>query len=143
MMNSKLAKVILWVLLLLGFLGVAKVSYENLTGSACPHIGFIPICYVVLAAYGLMILSQIIPHIGCKHYFFCAGWGTAFVIALIGSIAEIAAGGGVCPSSGGGGIRGATGGSVPLCFASLAMLIVILILFLLGPYKRACELQNK
>jgi len=58
MMNSKLAKVILWVLLLLGFLGVAKVSYENLTGSACPHIGFIPICYVV---FGSLRIDDFIP----------------------------------------------------------------------------------
>ncbi len=142
MMNSKLSNIVLWALLLLGFLGAAKISYSNMLGSACPHIGFIPICYIVLAAYGLMILSLIIPHMGCKHYFFCAGWGTAFVIALVGSIAEIASGGGVCPSSGGGGVRAVASGSVPMCFISLGMLVVILVLFLFGPYKRACDLQQ-
>jgi len=142
-MNSILAKVVLWVLLLLGFLGAVKISYANFSGSSCPHIGFIPICYVVLVAYGLMILSQLIPNLFCKHYLFSAGWGAAFLIALVGSIAEVVAGGGVCPTSGGSGIRGASAGSIPLCFASLAMLIIILILFLLGPYKRACELQGK
>ncbi len=145
MMNSTTARIILWALVLVGFFGAAKISYTNLTGNACPYIGFIPVCYLVLAGYGLMILSLLIPHIGCKHYFFCAGWGTAFLIALVGSVAEIAAGGGVCPSTGGQGIRGASSasiGSVPMCFISLAMLIVILVLFLLGPYKRACELQK-
>jgi len=141
-MNSKLALTLLWALVLLGFLGIAKVSYENMTGSACPHLGFIPVCYVVLIAYGFMLLSLAIPQIGCKHYFFCAGWGTAFIIALFGSAAEILAGGGVCPTSGGG-LRAGTSGTVPLCFASLAMLIVILVLFVFGPYKRACELQKK
>jgi len=106
-MNSILAKVVLWVLLLLGFLGAVKISYANFSGSSCPHIGFIPICYVVLVAYGLMILSQLIPNLFCKHYLFSAGWGAAFLIALVGSIAEVVAGGGVCPTSGGGGIRGA------------------------------------
>ncbi|MFT6878345.1 MAG: hypothetical protein ACJAZF_004476 [Granulosicoccus sp.] len=132
----------LLVLLAAGFIGALKVSIANFSGSSCPQVGIIPICYVVLVAYGLMITSVMIRHNGCKHYFFCAGWGTAFVIALLGSIAEIMSGGGVCPTSGGGGIRGVSNGSVPLCYASLAMLVVILVLFLMGPYKRACDLHN-
>ncbi|MFT6306965.1 MAG: hypothetical protein ACJA0Z_002133, partial [Halioglobus sp.] len=129
MKTSKIIDIALLVLLAAGFLGALKVSIANLTGSYCPQVWIIPICYVVLVAYGLMIASILIRHNGCKHYFFCAGWGAAFVIALLGSIAEITSGGGVCPTSGGGGIRGASSGSVPLCFASLAMLIVILVLF--------------
>lgn len=142
MKNVKISDVVLWALLALGFIGAAKVSYANLTGSPCPYLAIIPICYVVLIAYGMMIASVLIPHNGCKHYLFCGGWGAAFVIALMGSIAEISAGGGVCPTTGGGGIRGASSGSIPLCFASLAMLVVILILFLMGPYKRACNVHN-
>ncbi len=142
MKNSKLLNVVLWALLILGFIGAAKVSYQNFTGSPCPHIASIPICYVVLAAYGLMMASMLIAKSGMKHYLFCIGWGTAFVIALAGSVAEVTAGGGVCPTSAGTGIRGATSGSIPLCFASLAMLVVILILFLSGPYKRACDIHN-
>lgn len=141
MKTLKIIDIALLVLLAAGFLGALKVSIANFSGASCPQIWIIPICYVVLVAYGLMIASVLIRHNGCKHYFFCAGWGTAFVIALLGSIAEITSGGGVCPTSGGG-IRGATTGSVPLCFASLAMLIVILVLFLMGPYKRACDLHN-
>ena len=142
MKNSKVLDLVLWALLALGFLGALKVSYANLTGSPCPYIAMIPICYVVLVAYGLMIAALLISHHGYKHYLFCIGWGTAFVIALLGSIAEIAAGGGVCPTSGGSGIRGASSGSIPLCFASLAMLVVILIVFLIGPYKRSCDKCN-
>lgn len=142
MKRLKIIDIALLVLLAAGFLGALKVSIANFIGTSCPQIGIIPICYVVLVAYGLMIASAVIRHNGCKHYFFCAGWSTAFVIALLGSIAEITSGGGVCPTSGGGGIRGAASGSVPLCYASLAMLIVILVLFLLGPYKRACDVYN-
>ena len=142
MKNSKIIDIILWALVLLGFTGALKVSYANFTGSPCPYVATIPICYIVLAAYGLMIAAMLISRHGFKHYLFCIGWGTAFVIALAGSVAEIAAGGGVCPTSGGSGIRGATSGSIPLCFASLAMLVVILILFLIGPYKRSCDKCN-
>jgi len=141
MHNSKFVNIALWVLLAVGFLGGLQISYSNLTGTPCPHLGFIPICYVVTAAYGLMILSVLIRHNGCKHHFFSIGWGVAFVIALVGSIAEIAAGGGVCPASGGG-VRSASSYSVPMCFISLAMLFVILALFLIGPYKRACIACN-
>ena len=143
MANSKvtnITNILLWALLLLGFLGAAKISYENMTGTPCPYIAVVPICYVVFLAYGLMLISVLIRHMGSMHYTFCVGWGVAFLIALVGSIAEIAAGGGVCPTTGGG-IRDGSG-SIPMCFASLAMLIIILVLFLFGPYKRACDRCN-
>ena len=143
MHNNKLVDIALWLLLALGFLGGLKISYENFTGSPCPYIAFIPICYVVTIAYGLMIASVTIRNHACKHYFFCVGWGGAFVIALTGSIAEVMAGGGVCPASGGGVRSAGTSGAVPLCFASLALLLVILVLFLFGPYKRACIACNE
>ncbi len=141
MHNNKLIDLGLWVLLIIGFLGGLSISYSNITGAPCPHLAFIPICYVVTFAYGLMIASVIIRHNGCKHYFFSAGWGVAFIIALTGSIAELLAGGGVCPASGGG-MRSASSYSIPMCYLSLAMLVIILALFLLGPYKRACMVCN-
>ena len=144
MKNSKIGDIVLWGLVLFGFAGALKVSYENFTGSPCPYLATIPICYIVLAAYGSMIAAMLISRHVFKHYLFCMGWGTAFLIALAGSAAEIMAGGGVCPTSGGGGVRGAANGSssIPLCYISLAMTIVILILFLMGPYKRSCDKCN-
>lgn len=143
MKNSKIVDIILWALVLLGFVGALKVSYENYTGTPCPYVATIPICYIVLVAYGLMIAAMLISNHGIKHYSFCIGWGTAFLIALAGSTAEIMGGGGVCPTSGGD-IRGAASGSgaIPLCYVSLAMTIVILILFLIGPYQRSCDKCN-
>lgn len=141
-MASKLGDVVLWVLVLIGFFGAASVSISNFNGNPCPHIASIPVCYVVLVAYGLMLGSLVINHNGCKHYFFVAGWAAAFIIALIGSLTEFFAGGGVCPSAGGGNIRGGSGLSVPLCYISLVMLVGILVLFIIGPYKRACNLHN-
>ncbi len=142
MNTRKIIDSALWLLLAIGFLGAAKVSYANFTGHVCPSIGFVPICYVVLIAYALMIAALLVRNLRCKHYFFCAGWSVAFVIALIGSAAEIFAGGGVCPTSGGGSLRGASSGSIPMCFISLALTVAILVLFLMGPYKRACDIYN-
>lgn len=142
MNTSKAIDVALWALLALGFLGAARVSYASMMGNPCPHLALIPICYVVLLAYGLMIGSVITRHHRGRHYLFCAGWSTAFVIALVGSVAEIAAGGGVCPTTGGGGVRATSSGSLPLCYVSLAMLLIVLVLFLTGPYKRTCDLHN-
>jgi len=142
MRKLTITNVLLLLLLAVGFIGALKVSYENFTGSPCPHIVMIPICYVVLVAYGLMLAAMIFSPIKLKHYLFCAGWGTAFIVALAGSVSELMAGGGVCPTSGGG-IRGGSAiGSIPLCYVSLAMLVFILIFFLMGPYKRACDIHN-
>ena len=136
---------LLWLLLAIGLIGALKVSYENYTGTPCPQVLIVPICYVVLIGYTLMVLSVIINHNGCRHYFFASGWALAASIALIGSIAEFFSAGGVCPASGaaGSGIRGVTGGGgLPLCYVSLALLIAILVLFLMGPYKRSCDIYS-
>lgn len=145
MKNLKVVDVVLWVLVLLGFFGALKISYANFNGQFCPYVGPVPICYVVLFGYGMMIAALLVPSNALKHYFFCIGWGIAFLIALAGSAAEIfTEGGGVCPTTGGGSLRGgaAASGTIPMCYLSLAFTVVILILFLIGPYKRACDAHN-
>jgi len=140
--TRKLVNIALWALVLIGFLGAASISFNNVSGKPCPHIIAIPVCYVVLAAYGLMLGSLVINHHGCKHYSFVVGWAVAFIIALVGSLSELFLGGGVCPSTGGGSLRGGNGLSVPMCYISLAMLVAILILFLQGPYRQSCDVEN-
>lgn len=130
----------LWVLIAFGLFNITKISMENLSGNPCPHVLSVPICYVVWIGYALMALSIVVWHKGCRHHFFVVGWGLAAVIALIGSIAEATSGGGVCPTSGGGSLRGeATGTGIPLCYVSLLMLLLILGLFMFGPYRRICD----
>ncbi len=135
---------LLWIFLAFGWFGVARVSYQNFIGTPCPQVMAVPVCYLVLFGYTLMLLSVIVWHKGCRHYFFVTGWGLAAAIALVGSIAElISDGGGVCPVSGSSsGIRGASAEGMPLCYISLALLIVILVLFALGPYKRSCDVPG-
>lgn len=132
----------LWAFVLFGLVSVAKVSIDNFNGVACPSLFSVPICYVVTLAYGVMLASLIINNHGCKHHFFCLGWGVAFAIALLASLAEIFGSGGVCPSSTAG-LRGGSSGGIPLCYLSLGILIVILVLFILGPYKNACDIHHK
>ncbi len=139
---SSIGTYILWALVIFGFVSVGKVSIDNMSGVACPDLLSMPVCYIVTAAYGLMLGSLIINHNGCKHHFFCAGWGIAFVIALFASLAELIGGGGVCPSSSGG-LRAGSSSGIPLCYISLAILVVILVLFIKGPYQAACDIENK
>ncbi len=141
-MNSNLKiDLPLWILILFGLLGGASVSLNNFTGTACPHIGIIPICYLVTIAYALMLSSLIVKHLRYKHYFFGIGWAVAFIIAALASLAEMFGGGGICPATSSGGLRAGAQGGIPLCYLSFALLIIILVLFCLGPYKRACEVQ--
>jgi len=132
----------LWALVIFGFVSAAKLSIENMNGVTCPSLFSIPVCYVVTVAYGLMLGSLIINHNGCKHHFFCMGWGIAFVIALLASLAEMFGGGGVCPSSTGG-LRGGSAAGIPLCYISLVFLVIILVLFIRGPYQNACDTHNQ
>lgn len=118
----------LWGLVILGFLGALIVSIKHISGAACPSFFSVPVCFVVTVAYGLMLASLAVKHKFCKFHSFCFGWGLAFTIALLATLAEVFSGGGVCPSSGGG-IRGSEG--TPLCFISLVMLVAIMVLFCL------------
>ena len=142
MKTSPLITYPLWALVIFGFISVAKVSFDNMNGLACPSLFSVPVCYVVTVAYGLMLGSLIINHNGYKRHLFCLGWGTAFVIALFASLAEMFGGGGICPSTSGG-LRAGEAAGIPLCYVSFIMLVVILILFVKGPYQTACDVHNK
>ena len=128
----------LWILVIFGFVSVLKVSISNFNGIACPSFFTIPVCYIVTVAYGLMLGSLIVNHSGCKHHFFCMGWGLAFVIALFASLTEMFSSGSVCPLSSGG-LRAAGSAGIPLCYISLVILLVILVLFIKGPYQVVCD----
>jgi hypothetical protein len=141
MKSHSISIIILWALVILGFLAGAKVSIDNFNGMACPNILMMPVCYVVTAAYALMLTSLIINNNGCKHYFFCIGWSVAFIIAAFASVVEMFSSSAVCPSTSGG-LRAASSAGLPLCYVSLAMLLVIFILFIKGPYQQACHIHN-
>ncbi len=143
MNRQRVVDVLLAVLLLVGLLMALRVSWWHVTGRACPTIGNVPICLVVAAAYASMLLALVLRSFGGRHYVFAIGWCIAFLFAAIGSAVEYFGGGGACPVSGGGGLRGATvSPGIPMCYVSLVLVIAILVLFLAGPYRRACDLHN-
>jgi len=138
MKNNRLITFLLWALVIIGFVSAAKVSLANFNGLACPSLFSIPVCYIITFAYGLMLGSLIVNHGGCKHHFFCMGWGIAFVFAVFGSLVEMFFVGGICPSSSGG-LRASSSVGIPLCYMSLAILFVIVGLFIKGPYQNECD----
>ena len=90
----------------------------------------IPVCYIVTVAYLLIFFALIVKIDKIKLHLFCSGWGLAFIIALLASLAEYFGRGGVCPVSGGASLReGELTSGIPLCYISLLLLVVISILF--------------
>lgn len=142
-MKSRWADYALILLIAVGILYASLVSIRNFNGDSCPSAGPVPICYIVFIAYVFMLLSLFVQHRAAKHYLFASGWGIAFSLAVVGSAAELFSGGGVCPTSQGGNLRAlGLNNGIPMCYVSLALLVAILILFLLGPYKRVCDSYN-
>jgi hypothetical protein len=122
-MRIKIATTLLWVLIGFGFLGGLNVSYANYTGEqACPNVSGLAICYVVTLAYGLMLLSLLIQKAAYQLALFLSAWGITFYIALFGTSLELMSGD-VCPK---------TSGLLPLCFVSLALCLVLVLLFMLS-----------
>lgn len=99
------------LLALLGLAGVLPVSVSEFDGSAdCPRILSVPACYVVLAAYSLLLASVAFPRLWNS-------WSVATAVTIIvvlaaaGSALEIT-GHGTCPQ---------TTGGIPKCYLSLAL----------------------
>lgn len=122
-MNSKFSKfinkanfylLVTFVLSLMGFVGALSVSYNTFTGlKPCPQLFIVPACYAVALGYGLILLSLLFK----KNKVFYIGWTPVFVIALLASISELS-GVDTCPKNAAG---------LPLCYASLLMLVAIFI----------------
>lgn len=108
-------------LAMLGLSGVAPIAFQQFTSAgACPALGLIPACYMVLVGYALIGISVLV-RAKWRSVVFAAGWIPLFGLALTGTILELS-GQNVCPKS--------THG-IPACFLSLGLLFVILLVFAL------------
>jgi hypothetical protein len=97
----------------LGAFAAFNISYAQWTGTApCPSIGIIPACYVVLAGYGLILLSAVL----LSRIIFLIGWLPVLLLAAVGTISELLYTAPVCPR---------TEGGIPQCFLSLALIGII------------------
>jgi len=126
---AKISNLALYLLVAGGLYGAMSLSYSTLTDLAtCPNIVGIPVCYVVAAGYAVMALglginfSVRLTRTDLSSKAFMSGWLVVFVIAGLASLVEISAGN-TCPTN---------DLAIPLCYLSLALCILILILFKLN-----------
>lgn len=108
-------RVVIGLLALTGLAGVLPVSLAELTtGSACPHLGPVPACYLVSVAYAAMLIT-VLDRSFWNVWYFWAGWTPVFMLAATGSALEIVEYG-TCPR---------TGSETPMCFLSLGLAVAL------------------
>ncbi len=108
-------RVVIGLLALTGLAGVLPISLAELTtGSACPHLGPVPACYLVSVAYAAMLITVLDRRFWRVWHFF-AGWVAVFMLAATGTALEILDYG-TCPR---------TGSETPICFLSLGLSVAL------------------
>lgn len=100
-------------LALYGVMAAFSISQLHMSGvQACPSLGSMPACYVVLLGYGAMLLSAVRP----MPWVFFAGWLPVFLLAALGVGSEILSTEAVCPQ---------TAGGIPKCYFSFALSVLL------------------
>ena len=103
------------ILALFGVWNVAKISMDHWAGeSACPMIGQVPICYIILIGYSLIVLSMY-PQLKKAVIVFLLGWLPVVLFALTGVIGELT-NTFQCPQ---------TPTGIPVCYFSAAFSLII------------------
>lgn len=116
------ARGLLYLLVCFGFASSSRLAWrEWTTGEACPVVGSVPACYVAFAGYLAMLIGLVVALIGMRlPRIFYTGLVIAGGLALVGSVLELVQGN-VCPRM--------NGTSIPMCYVSLAMSLVIGVLY--------------
>jgi hypothetical protein len=115
-----ITRITLIVLVLFGLWGAGGLSYDQYqTGDACPILGnAVPACYVALGGYvliGLGVVWSLALGSSTGRYAFWTGTAIAGGLAALATVLELVKGA-VCPVA---------FGSVPTCYLSLALSVVI------------------
>jgi hypothetical protein len=115
-----ITRITLIALVLFGLWGAGRLSYDQYqTCEACPILGeTVPACYVALAGYvliGLGVLGSLGLGSSTGRYAFWTGTAIAGGLAAFATVLELIKGD-VCPVA---------FGSVPTCFLSLALSVLI------------------
>ena len=97
---------------------IVSAQYQGV--QACPTIGHVPMCYVVLAGYSLVALSGVLGE-RTRNLSFWLGMVPLLMLAVVGSSLEWL-GRDTCPR---------TGQGIPTCVISLLVTIVLTSIFLL------------
>lgn len=93
--------------------GFLSLHHHN-TGDACPTLGPLPICYLVLLGYVLVLMSALLGRRLFKPFFYI-GWLPVFAMALMGAIVHTFVGE-ICPVDGNG---------LPQCYVSLGLAVTL------------------
>ncbi len=118
-----------WLLLALavfGAVGVTPISYQQFAGvKACPVLGPVPACYVVLLGYALLAISALVDA-KIRNVLFAAGWFPLFALSMTGTSLELF-GHSTCPT---------TKNGTPTCFISLAIVGLLAVIFFFERKRR-------
>lgn len=107
-------------LIALGLFGAFNVSFDTFTGiAACPEVIAIPVCFVVLAGYCLILVSVVLTPTVRLKWLFLSAWLPVFLLAITGSILELIYGN-TCPKNESG---------IALCYLSLLLSVTVFILY--------------
>jgi ABC-type branched-subunit amino acid transport system permease subunit len=113
-------RILLFILISIGLYGAFSVSYQTITGSSgCPELLSVPICFVVLTGYSLMMITHQLRPTMLHKMLFSTGLLPVFLLAWVGSAFELFIGN-TCPKNNLG---------IALCYVSLALSISISILY--------------
>lgn len=116
----KVARALLFGLALAGTIGVLPIVQKQVTGvAACPALGPIPACYLVLLGYVLIAVSAL-PGPRYRFRTFAVGWIPLFLLAISGSGLEFFIRD-TCPR---------TSDGVPTCYLSLGLLCLLAVIYL-------------
>lgn len=100
--------------------GITPISLAHWhAGNACPHLGPVPACYLVMVCYAAMGIAALFWN-KSFNWLFYAGAIPVILMALVGTMLEIT-GLPTCP-------RSDTG--LPLCYISLFVGVMMLAVFL-------------
>ena len=118
-----ITKGLLILLVAAGLWSGAGLSWHQFqSGDACPMLGRVPACYIAFASYLAMAVSLVIRLATQPDRFrwlFWIGLGFAGGLATLGTVMEVIKGG-ICPKA---------FGVLPMCYVSLAICVVMGILF--------------
>jgi len=83
------AKVMVFLLALVGLSGAAGISWQHLSGQArCPTLGPLPACYVILVGYALIAVTPFLSRLLALKVFLI-GLAPVLGLALVGTLGEI------------------------------------------------------
>ena len=124
-----IALIAIFVLINLSPVSLAEWSGED----ACPNIGPLPACYLVMLCYAMIGLAAAFNPRRLV-WMFIIGWLPVFALALTGTTLEVL-GHGTCPVSESG---------IPMCYISLALAVALVPMYALaGGFKKLAAKKDQ